>query len=231
MRKNWKRMASGVLAALMAASLLMGCGGSKDEAASSSSSSDGGSSEAVEEITCMVWDRGNAAPGTTPEDNALTQWIQEQVLKDCNVKVKYVSVPRSGSDDKVNVMMAGGSAPDIIFTYEQSLFGDYTRNGGVADLTDSLAKYGDKINELIGDIQYMGQYEGKQYAIMKRRGFQIPRHVTYVRKDWCDAMGMDIPTTKDELIDYLYAVKEKNPGISPDPFKPLYTSPNLATRI
>lgn len=28
-------------------------------------------------INVMDWDRGSAAPGTTTEDNAMTQWIQE----------------------------------------------------------------------------------------------------------------------------------------------------------
>ena len=41
----------------------------------------------------MAWDRGNAAPGTTTENNALTQWIQEQVKELYNINVEYVSVP------------------------------------------------------------------------------------------------------------------------------------------
>ena len=58
----------------------------------------------------MAWDRGNAAPGTTTENNALTQWIQEQVKELYNINVEYVSVPRSESDDKLNIMMSGGTA-------------------------------------------------------------------------------------------------------------------------
>lgn len=195
--------------------MLAGCGSSAGTAASSKTTSGGTDTAAsgdAESITCMIWDRSDAASGTTMEDNPLANWIKEQVLKDCNVNVSYVSVPRSGSDDKLNTMMTGGNAPDVIFTYSQALFGNYTSQGGVADLTDSLAKYGQNITDNIGNIQYMGQYDGKQYAIMKRRGFQIPRHITYVRKDWCDALGMEVPTTKDELIKYLYTVKEKNPG-------------------
>ena len=57
----------------------------------------------------MAWDRGNAAPGTTTENNALTKWIQEQVKELYNINVEYVSVPRSESDDKLNIMMSGGT--------------------------------------------------------------------------------------------------------------------------
>jgi putative aldouronate transport system substrate-binding protein len=164
------------------------------------------------EISVMVWDRGNAAPNTTSEENTLTKWIQEQVLEACNVKVNYVSVPRSGSDDKLNIMMAGGTAPDIVFSYSQNLYGSYASNNGLADLTDAYANNGAKIQSTIGDIQSMGQMDGKQYAIMRRRGLQVPRHVSYIRKDWLDTLGMSTPTTKEELFACLRAFKEKNPG-------------------
>jgi putative aldouronate transport system substrate-binding protein len=219
MKKNFKKVLSSVLAMSMAATMMTACGSSssdsKDAAADTTkegTTTSSTTSEEPTEISVMVWDRGSAAPGTSNEDNPLTKWIQDQVLKDCNVKVNYVAVPRSGSDDKLNVMMAGGNAPDVVFTYSAGLFGDYTKNEGVADLTASLAAYGENITKTIGDIQYMGQYEKKQYAIMKRRGFQIPRHISYIRKDWLDALGMEVPKTKEDLIKYLYAVKEKNPG-------------------
>lgn len=219
MKKNFKKVISSVLAISMAATMMTACGSSSSDSkdAAADTTKDGTAtsstnSEEPTEISVMVWDRGSAAPGTSNEDNTLTKWIQEQVLADCNVKVNFVAVPRSGSDDKLNVMMAGGNAPDVVFTYSAGLFGDYTKNDGVADLTASLAAYGENITKSIGDIQYMGQYEKKQYAIMKRRGFQIPRHITYIRQDWLDALGMEMPKTKEDLIKYLYAVKEKNPG-------------------
>ena len=166
----------------------------------------------TQEISVMVWDRGNAAPNTTSEENTLTKWIQEQVLAECNVKVNYVAVPRSGSDDKLNIMMAGGTAPDVVFTYDQSIYGNYAANNGLADLTAAYANFGSTISSTIGDIQNMGQLDGKQYAIMRRRGLQSPRHVSYIRKDWLDTLGLSVPTTKEELITCLRAFKEKNPG-------------------
>lgn len=211
LRKSWftKAAALGLSAAILA-----GCGSG---AAGSAPAAEGDTADATasgdaEKLNVMIWDRSNAASGTTMEDNPLANWIKEQVKAECNIDLTFTSVPRSGSDDKLNTMMTGGNAPDVIFTYEQNLFGNYASQGGLADLTDALAQYGDNINKYIGNIQYMGQYDGKQYAIMKRRGFQIPRHITYIRKDWLDALGLDVPKTKDELIDALYAFKEKNPG-------------------
>lgn len=210
---------------LLIAAMLTGCGAKSSNSSSESNSANNGSattnggseptatgSGETQEIKVMIWDRGTAAAGTTNEDNGLTKWIQEQVLAACNVKVTFMSVPRSGSDDKLNIMMAGGSAPDIVFTYDQSIFGNYASNGGLADLTEALANNGSTINDKIGNIQSMGQIDGKQYAIMKRRGIQVPRHVAYIRKDWLDALGMSVPANKEELFQALKAFKEKNPG-------------------
>ncbi len=205
---------------MMLVMFIAGCGTSGGDTSSDTGSSDTGSSTSGEstksekpvELSVMIWDRGNAAPGTTNEDNTLTDYIKEQMLELYNIEVSYVTVPRSGSDDKVNVMMAGGNAPDIVFTYSQQLFGDYAAKGGLTDLTSALETNGGTINELIGDIQVMGKVDGAQYAIMKRRGYQSPRHVAYIRKDWLDAIGLDVPTNKVELEDALLAIKEQNPG-------------------
>lgn len=125
------------LAILVAAAMtagLAGCGGSGDSGSSETPSSgsaestegsqaaEGGEESSAEggeaagdlfgeetDIRVMVWDRGNAAPGTTTEDNTLTQWIKDQVKEKFNINVTYVSVPRSGSDDQLNIMMTGGA--------------------------------------------------------------------------------------------------------------------------
>lgn len=163
-------------------------------------------------IRVMVWDRGNAAPGTTTEDNTLTKWIQEQVKEKFNINVEYVSVPRSESDDKLNIMMSGGTAPDIVFTYDQTLFSNYANSGALHDLTEAYNKYGSDIEKYCQEAQSIGFLGDSRFAVMKQRGTENPRHVAYIRQDWLDELGMEIPKTKEELGAYLYAAKEKNLG-------------------
>ena len=163
-------------------------------------------------IRVMAWDRGNAAPGTTTENNALTKWIQEQVKELYNINVEYESVPRSESDDKLNIMMSGGTAPDIVFTYDQSLFYSYASSGALNELTDAYNQYGSNIQTYCGEAQDISMVGDQKFAVMKQRGTEEPRHMAYIRKDWLDELGMEMPTTKEELGEYLYAVKEKNLG-------------------
>lgn len=213
------------VAVLAAASLVTGCGsgaakdattattaaagGTETKAAEASSSADKG-----EEVTIkvMIWDRGDAAPGTTVENNTQTEWVKKQVKEKYNINVEYVSVPRSSSDEKVNIMMSGGSAPDIVFTYNQGLFNSFATAGGLTDLTEAYEKNGADIKKFVADAQNMGQIDGKQFAIMKQRGVESPRHTAYIRQDWLDKLGMQMPKTKEELTAYLQAVKDKNPG-------------------
>jgi len=167
-----------------------------------------------EEVTIrvMVWDRGDAAPGTTTENNTLTKWIQEQVKELYNINVEYVAVPRSGSDDKLNIMMSGGTAPDIVFSYGQSLYYSYATSGALRDVSDLYEQYGSNIQEYCEEAQPISVIDGTKYAVMKQRGTEEPRQVAWIRQDWLDELGMDMPTTKEELGEYLYAVKENNLG-------------------
>ncbi len=165
-----------------------------------------------EYITCMVWDRDNLPEGKTFDDNKFAEWIRENVKKDCGVEVHFKSIPRNNSDETLQMMVEAGEEPDIFFTYAPSVFGYMTSQGRAADITNAVNTYGDNISKYIGDIQNLGKYGDLQVAVMKMRGFQMPRHVAYIRKDWCDALNMEVPSTKEELFNYLYAVKEQNPG-------------------
>ena len=197
---------------ILATILFAGCGATQtgNKSAETGSST---SQEAPEELNVMIWDRGDSPSGTTIDNNSTTKFIQESVLADCNVKVNFIPVPRSGSDDKVNVMMAGGTAPDLIYSYSRNLFGDFAKKGGLTDLTPYIEEFGSQIKETLGeDILSVGVLDGKQFAIPAKRNTQKARHLGYIRKDWVEALCMTLPTNKQELIDILYAFKEKDPG-------------------
>lgn len=165
-------------------------------------------------IRVMLWDRGDAPSGMTVEDNNMSTWINEQIA-DLGIQVEFVAVPRSSSADVLTTMMAGGNAPDIIFSYDQSVFLNYAALGGLADLTEAYDSIGDNIKEYTGEVQDMGLYDGKQYALLSKRGTENPRHTAYIRKDILDELGLEVPTTKEELIDDLYAIKEAYPDMIP----------------
>ncbi|MBQ9324914.1 MAG: extracellular solute-binding protein [Clostridia bacterium] len=167
-------------------------------------------------LKVMLWDRGDAPAGGTVENSKMTTYINEQIAP-LGIQVEFVSTPRSGSDDKLVTWMAGGSAPDIIFTYGQSTFLNFATQGGLVDLGPSIEKLGPDSNILtyVGDVMNMGNIDGAQYALLSKRGAANPRHTAYIRQDWLDELGLPMPTTKEELIETLYKFKEAKPDCIP----------------
>lgn len=160
-------------------------------------------------LTVEVFDR--AAPGFVANDNWQTRWIQEQVKKELNIDVQFVTVPRGQEVDKLNLLMAAGQAPDLSFTYNESMVTNYIKAGGLTDLTKLVATHGKDLTKYMGDNMAFGEWGGKQWAVPAKRVF-TGAHSGFIRKDWLDKLGMKVPTTTDELYKVLKAFKEKDPG-------------------
>ena len=95
------------------------------------------------------------------------------------------------------------------------MFVNFATKGGLTDLTEAYAANGANIEQYVGMVANMGNIDGVQYAFLSRRGAEYPRHTAYIRQDWLDELGLSMPTTKEELIDVLYAFKEAKPDCIP----------------
>ena len=223
MKKRYLKLCSLLLATAM---VMTACGSTKTnqeskDPAKSSEATTQKSSEAAEkeepkeivDITVMVYDRGHEyTNGNSLTDNEFTRWINEN-LEPQGVHVTYVPVPRSGADDKVNLMLTGGTAPDIIRTYDLARVQGYAIDGGLADLTDYMDMLSD--DYLSKALLEVGQIEGRQYGLPGVYSYGQKSHEMFLRQDLVEGAGKEMPTNKAELIDVLYAIKEKYPDIIP----------------
>lgn len=225
-----KRISKIVALFLATAMALTGCGnGSGNSGASNSTSTpaSGSASTAasvsktddkpkeIVTINVMVYDRGREyGAGKSLTDNVLIDYVNE-IMEPRGVHVNYVPVPRSGADAAVNVMLVGGTAPDIIRTYDRQRVSTYGAQGGLVDLgpyldrldKDYLAKNKDAIDWC--------KFDGVQYALPGVYSYHGKNHETFLRQDLVEGMGMKMPTNKEELIKVLYAMKDKYPDIIP----------------
>jgi ABC-type sugar transport system, periplasmic component len=211
-QKKWFATSAAVM---LLASVLSACGNSNDNNKSSASSSpDSTAGTSKEKITLKVevFDRGNAPAGAGPvTDNFWTQWIQKNFGDPNNIKMEFVPVPRNQEVDKLNVLMATGDAPDLVFTYDMNTIYNYVKDGGLTDLT-SLIENAPNLKQFLGDeVLNYGVFEGKQYTIPAKRPLQYA-HTAYIRKDWLDKLGLPVPTTTEQFYETLKAFKEKDPG-------------------
>ncbi len=162
------------------------------------------------ELTVEVFDR--ATPGYQADNNFQTKWIQDNFGTPNNITVKFVPVLRAQEVDKLNVLMAANQAPDISFTYNDSVIYNYVKSGGLTDLGDLLKQNAPNLTAYLGDtLLSYGRFDGKQLAVPAKRVIQ-GCFAAYIRKDWLDAVGLSVPATTDEWYAAMKAFKEKDPG-------------------
>lgn len=181
--------------------------------------SDGGG-KAVE-ITVEIFDRGTDGGKSNPANNNWTQWIQEKALKDENIKVTFVPVPRWSENTAMNNHMAAGTPPDVCVSYSADLIANYRDLGGLLDLAPYIDTTLRDLREFLGpDLALPGRDLIRRnedpvtktiYSIPARRIFTAQRNM-FIRKDWLDKLGLPLPATTGEYYQALKAFKEKDPG-------------------
>lgn len=163
-------------------------------------------------IRVEVFDRGNDG-GSKPEDNFYTDFIKEGMLRDHNVEVTFVPVPRWTEVEQINNLLAAGDAPDICVTYDYPTIKTYADMGGVMDLSSYVDDNKDLLPNLWGWLQESNIYwnrdpeKGTIWALEARLA-NSTRINTFVREDWLKKLNMSEPTTLEEFEAMLVAFKE-----------------------
>jgi len=163
-------------------------------------------------ITVEVYDRANDG-GSKPDDNFYTNYIKEGMLRDHNVEVTFVPVPRWTEVDAMNNLLASGSAPDICVTYSYPTIQTYAGMGGVTDLSPLLEANKDLLPNLyswLGDTNINWDKNptyGTTWAVEAKLAV-LNRINTFVRADWLKALNIAEPTSVDEFEAMLKAFKD-----------------------
>ncbi len=163
-------------------------------------------------ITVEVFDRGNDG-GSKPEDNFYTNYIKEGMLRDHNVEVTFVPVPRWTEVEQINNLLAAGDAPDICLTYDYSTIQTYANMGGVTDLYSYVTDNKDLLPNLWGWLQESNIYwdkdpETNELWAIEARLANSSRINTFVREDWLKKLNIPEPTTIEEFEAMLKAFKD-----------------------
>ena len=236
-----KRLLATILTASLSAVTLLGCGATSDsgtatqdtkaqESSSEAKTDSGSGSEAVAEssgyqttygskqfdnvtLTVEVFDRSNAPEGSTVVDNKWVDYINENMNK-VGINIEFVAVPRSEEVEKVQTMMASGTGADIMLCYTTSVVEGFFNDGGTYDLAPYIDGEGqaENLKKYIGEdcLNIARNSEGNLWAVAARRA-SIAQDETFIRKDWLDKLGMDVPTTVEEFEAFAKACKDNNP--------------------
>ncbi|MCR2805619.1 extracellular solute-binding protein [Paenibacillus soyae] len=163
------------------------------------------------EISVTVYDRGNvpSTEGTT-EENRWTKWLNENGPTD----VRFVAVPRWESKQKLNVLFASASAPDLIFEYDPYIKNPLYDQKQLMPINDMIDKYSTTYKELLADYPVLGKVgtksDGKIYEFA-RLAEVVPIHALLIREDWLKKLNLSVPQTTEELYEVAKAFAEQDP--------------------
>jgi putative aldouronate transport system substrate-binding protein len=164
------------------------------------------------QISVAVFDRANDG-GSKPEDNFYTTAIKEGMLRDHNIEVSYVPIPRWTEAEELNNLLAAGSAPDICLTYSFPIVQTYAGMGAVQDLAPFVDEYKDVLPNLwglLGEENIYWNKDPKSGSIFALEALlaTLARTNTFVREDWLKTLNLTEPKTLDEFHTMLVAFRD-----------------------
>ena len=188
-------------------------------------------------ITVEIYDRGNDG-GTKPEDNFYTQYIKDGMLRDHNVEVTFVPVPRWTEGEVINNLLAANQAPDISLTYSYPTIQTFANMGGILDLGPIVEENKDLLPDMWEYLTEANIYwdkdpdTGTLWALESRLNV-LNRTNTFVREDWLTKLNIETPTTLQEFESMLVAFKDNAStllGADADKMIPFSTSFDIGWR-
>ncbi|WP_129336140.1 extracellular solute-binding protein [Cellulomonas endophytica] len=125
-------------------------------------------------------------------------------------------------DQKKSTMLAAGDVPDLVIGTNVITDSDLATYGSLfVDLSehmDALPNVQAMFEEVDGAEQTATQTDGSVYALPRWKQ-AWPQAITrqYINQQWLDALGLEMPTTFDELYDVLLAFKTEDANGNGDP--------------
>ena len=159
----------------------------------------------------------NYITGGTMDDHQVWKWLKENT----GVNLELNVVNRSQEWDQFNLIVASGDYPDLLPG------GDYT--GGVEaayedevfmDVSDYLEECMPNYWTIINSDKNLNRavQDGGKYIVIHSIKDQVanPGGIgPFIRQDWLDDLGMDVPQTYDELTEVLRAFKNEKGASEP----------------
>ncbi|UFU06136.1 extracellular solute-binding protein [Ruania halotolerans] len=142
---------------------------------------------------------------TIPEDDPIREALEEVLDID-------ITMTATAGDDygtQLSADVAAGDLPDM-FQLNRVQANEFSDQGLLLDVTeyldDELAPYAEAMGE---DSVTIGQMNEGTYATVTGSGWNY--NSFWIRKDWLDNLGLDVPETIDDFYDVAVAFTEDDP--------------------
>ncbi len=198
-----KKIIRNALLILLACFILVSCGG-KEEAAATEPATDENGLIPIE----MWYGAAVTEAGPIPSD-----WVGYDIIRDeLGIDLTITALPSNESDQDVRIQAAGAATalPDVFFV-SRPVLQNLINQGLVASIDEIYDMMPNRTaNYHDAAARNYTTFDGENF------GMAIPSSVTpieslVIRKDWLDNLGLEIPTTLDELYDVMYAFTYNDP--------------------
>ncbi|MDF2926160.1 MAG: family 1 extracellular solute-binding protein [Paenibacillaceae bacterium] len=164
-----------------------------------------------QKITVTVYDRANVPSSEgSIASNKITRWINQAGPAD----VRFIPVPRTQSEQKLNALFAAGEAPDLILEYAPQIKNTLIDQKLLRPIDDMIEQYSTTYKEVLKIYPILRKAgtgaDGKLYQF-GRINETIPQRGLFIRTDWLEKLQLDIPRTTEELYRAAKAFTELDP--------------------
>lgn len=150
--------------------------------------------------------------GETIQDNFHTRWMSDSM--GINLTFDFVVPNLEDYQTKLRLMMAGNQKLPDVFTTKVEMANDLISAGKVQPLNDYIDQYlSDNLKaiyEKYPEVLYPVTRDGQIYGLPNMFAMDEGT-VMWVREDWLNALGLEAPTTIDEMTEVLRAFTEDDP--------------------
>ena len=186
-----KRLFSAVLSAVMAASLLVGCGGAKKgaENASESAKAEKTEEKSGEAVTLDFWTIDLKANF----GDFFNELIQKYEEENKGVKINWTDIPFADVQSKLVAAVAGGTAPDVVNLNTQMAL-TLAGQGALVDLNKAATEEQESI--YVKDLWESAKIGDSVYAFP----WYASPDIMFYNKDLFEKAGMEVPKTFNDAL-------------------------------
>ncbi len=208
-----KKVLTSFLAAVLAATTMIGCGGNSSSSSSTPAKDPSAPKQTegknlpeltTEPMEITLWDIATEEPAKSAQEAAVQRFRDDYP----NIKVNQVHQQNDNYKQQLVVAMSSKQAPNMYIHWGGGPMAEYYNSGFANDITDMYAKYDHP--DFVDAAVAQSTYDGKMLAIPfgGLSGCDI-----FYNKTLFKEKGLEVPKTIDELEDV--CAKLKKEGITP----------------
>ena len=170
-------------------------------------------------ITVGLWDRSHDRIPVFSE-SYWAEWVQAEIAALHNINVVFDTIPRWSEADHQSTLLAGGSAPDIAYTFNNPMVTSFAEMGGIMNMIPLLNQYRDLLPHMydfLGENIYWNHnvIEDELWSITGRLA-QHGRLNVFIREDWLNTLGLPMPNSMDQFEATLIAFRDNQDTLMPN---------------